>query len=201
MVGYLEFLRGLFENPRGVRAPTPSSAFLSAAMADEVDLERPGLVIELGAGTGVVTEALLNRGIAAERLLVIESTPAFVKLLRQRFPDVRVVQGDALRFDQHVPPGSAVASVVSGLPLLSFPAALRSVLIDRALVLQGDGGRFVQLSYGWRPAVPGDSVLRVTRRFVWRNVPPAFVWTYTKAPAAARSQRTRIDHFPALTGP
>jgi phosphatidylethanolamine/phosphatidyl-N-methylethanolamine N-methyltransferase len=201
MVGYLEFLRGLFENPRGVRAPTPSSAFLSAAMANEVDIERPGLVIELGAGTGVVTEALLNRGIAAERLLVIESTPAFVKLLRQRFPDVSVVQGDALRFDQHVPPGSAVASVVSGLPLLSFPAALRSVLIDRALVLQGDGGRFVQLSYGWRPAVPGDSVLRVTRRFVWRNVPPAFVWTYTKAPAAARSQRTRIDRFPALTGP
>jgi phosphatidylethanolamine/phosphatidyl-N-methylethanolamine N-methyltransferase len=185
MVGYLEFWRGLFENPRGVRAPTPSSAFLSAAMANEVDIERPGLVIELGAGTGVVTEALLNRGIAAERLLVIESTPAFVKLLRQRFPDVRVVQGDALRFDQHVPPGSAVASVVSGLPLLSFPAALRSVLIDRALVLQGDG----------------DSVLRVIRRFVWRNVPPAFVWTYTKAPAAARSQRTRIDRFPALTGP
>lgn len=201
MVGYLEFLRGLFENPRGVRAPTPSSAFLSAAMADEVDIERPGLVIELGAGTGVVTQALLNRGIAAGRLLVVESTPAFVKLLRQRFPDVRVVQGDALRFDQHVPPGSAVASIVSGLPLLSFPAALRSVLIGRALVLQGDGGRFIQLSYGWRPAVPGDSVLRVTRRFVWRNVPPAFVWTYTKAPAAARSQRTRIDRFPALTGP
>jgi phosphatidylethanolamine/phosphatidyl-N-methylethanolamine N-methyltransferase len=200
MVGHLEFLRGLFENPRGVRAPTPSSAFLSAAMADEVDLQRAGLVIELGAGTGPVTQALLNRGIATERLLVIESTPAFVKLLRQRFPNVRVVQGDALSFDQHVPPGSAVASVVSGLPLLSFPAALRRALIGRGLVLQGDGGRFIQLSYGWRPAV-SDVALRVTRRFVWRNVPPAFVWTYTKAPAAARSQRTRIDRFPALTGP
>ena len=105
MAAYVEFLGGLFENPRGVRAPTPSSAFLSAAIADELDLERAGLVIELGAGTGVVTQALLNRGIAAERLLVIESTPAFVKILRQRFPNVRVIEGDALGFDQYCPPG------------------------------------------------------------------------------------------------
>jgi phosphatidylethanolamine/phosphatidyl-N-methylethanolamine N-methyltransferase len=198
MAAYLEFLRGLFENPKGVRAPTPSSAFLSAAIADEVDLERAGLVIELGAGTGVVTQALLNRGIAPERLLAIESTPAFVKLLRQRFPNVRVMQGDAVCFDQYVPSGSEVASVVSGLPLLSFPAALRSALIDRALTVQGDDGRFIQLSYGWRPAVQGDRALRVTGRFVWRNVPPAFVWTYTKAPVATRSRGTGTKRVPAL---
>jgi phosphatidylethanolamine/phosphatidyl-N-methylethanolamine N-methyltransferase len=179
MAGQLEFLRGLLEDPRRVCAPTPSSASLSAAIADEVDPERAGLVVELGPGTGVVTRALLNRGIPSERLLVIEITSAFVRLLQQRLPAVTVIEGDALAFEQYLPPKARVAAVVSGLPMLGFPIPLRRGVIEKSLALQGRGGRFVQLSYGWRPAVAPDDKLRVSRRMVWQNVPPAFVWTYT----------------------
>lgn len=178
MAGQLEFLRGFLEDPRSVCAPTPSSASLSAAIADEVDLERAGFVVELGPGTGVVTKALLNRGIAPERLLVIERTSAFVRLLQQRFPSITVIQGDALAFDRYLPNQARIAAVISGLPMLSLSVPLRRGLIEKSLSLQGRGGRFVQLSYGWRPAVPADEKLRVSHRLVWRNMPPAFVWTY-----------------------
>lgn len=180
MAGQLEFLRGLWEDPGSVRAPTPSSASLSAAIADAVDLERAGLFVELGAGTGVVTQALLNRGVAPQQLLVVEKTSTFVRLLRKRFPRVAVVEGDGLAFEQYLPEGARVAAVVSGLPLLTLPGPLRRNLISKSLALQGRGGRFVQLSYGWRPSVPPNKELQVSCRMVWRNIPPAFVWTLTR---------------------
>ena len=64
---YGEFLRGLVNDPRGVSAPTPSSPALSRAIAAEIDMARDGLVIELGPGTGVVTDALLQRGVPPGR--------------------------------------------------------------------------------------------------------------------------------------
>ena len=94
MSAYGEFLRGLVDDPKGVSAPTPSGPALSAAIAAKVDLKRPGLVVELGAGTGVVTEALVQRGIAPSRLVVVESGEFFCKLLKRRFPAAHVVMGE-----------------------------------------------------------------------------------------------------------
>lgn len=189
MAGYREFIRGLFQDPRGVSAPTPSSPALAAAMAAQVNPRRPGLVIELGAGTGVVTEALLKRGIAPERLLVIEYGTYFAGLLRQRFPGVRVVEGDGFAFEDYLPDGAAIAAVVCGVPLLNFSVRKRRTLIERSLALQGAGGRFIQLSYGWNPPVKSAAGIRPSGQTVWRNFPPAHVWTYVvgaqRAPAAA----------------
>ena len=180
MRGQLEFLRGLWEDPRSVSAPTPSSSSLSAMIAAQADFERPGLVIELGAGTGAVTRALLERGLCPQRLVVIERTPAFVRLLKDRFAQVRVIEGDALMFDEYFPAKTAIATVVSGLPLLNLPAPARRLLIEKSLRLQGSGGRFVQLSYGGRPAVSPGNNLTVRRLRVWRNFPPAYIWTYER---------------------
>lgn len=184
MAGQFEFMRGLLENPGGVCAPTPSSAILSAAIAAEVDVGCAGLIVELGAGTGVVTQALLNRGVLPERLLVVERTSVFVRLLQQRFPAVRVIEGDGLKFDEYLPEDARIAAVVSGLPMLSFALPVRRSLIEKSLALQGSAGRFIQLSYGWRPAVPPNDKFHVSRRIVWRNLPPAFVWTYRAKRAA-----------------
>ena len=180
MSEYGHFLRGLLDNPRNVSAPTPSSPALSAAIAAQVDPARLGLVIELGAGTGVVTQALLARGIQPERLMVFENGEIFAALLAERFPGVRVVCADALCFERHLPAGEPVAAVVSGLPLLNFPQGVRRNLIRKALALQDAEGCFVQLSYGWQPATADDR-LQIGKTVVWRNFPPAHVWTYRKA--------------------
>src|SRR6476620_2098117 len=112
---YADFLRGLVRDPKGVSAPTPSSPALSRAIAAEVDISRDGLVIELGPGTGVVTEALLRRGVSPDRLAAIESEPSFVQLMRRRFPDIWVFQGDALAFEACIPSSVKIAAIVSGL--------------------------------------------------------------------------------------
>jgi phosphatidylethanolamine/phosphatidyl-N-methylethanolamine N-methyltransferase len=177
---YAGFLRGLIHDPKGVSAPLPSSPALARAIAAEIDPSHQGLVIELGPGTGVVTQALLEHGIAAERLVAIEQEPSFVGLMRERFAQVTVCDGDALLFENCIPARAKVAAVVSGLPLLNLPLPTRRSLLRRALGCQDRGGRFIQLSYGWHPPVSPEPGTRLSGKLVWRNFPPAHVWTYRK---------------------
>src|SRR4051812_28024303 len=180
VVDYADFLRGLVNDPRGVSAPTPSSPALARAIAAEVDISRDGLVIELGPGTGVVTDALSRRGVPPDRLAAIESEPSFVQLMRRRFPGIRTFQGDALTFEACIPSGAKIAAIVSGLPLLNFPLAIRRSLLRRALASQDEGGSFIQLSYGWRPPVRPEPGMSLDKKLVWRNFPPAHVWSYRR---------------------
>jgi phosphatidylethanolamine/phosphatidyl-N-methylethanolamine N-methyltransferase len=177
---YGDFLLGVFKNPRGVSALTPSSPSLALAIAREVDAGRDGVVVELGPGTGAVTSALLAQGIGAERLLLIESEPQFVQVLRRLYPALDVRRGDALRLEDYLPRACPVAAVVSGLPLLHFPVQTRRSLVRRALACQGPEGVFIQLSYGWRPPVAPELDFAVAKKRVWSNFPPAHVWTYRK---------------------
>jgi phosphatidylethanolamine/phosphatidyl-N-methylethanolamine N-methyltransferase len=187
MSAYGDFLKGAMLDPGGVAAPTPSSPALAAAIAAKVDPLKPGLVVELGAGSGAVTEALLARGIAPERLIAVEFNDYFAKLLVQRFPGVTVIRGDAFELDKHLPIGEPIAAIVSGVPLLNFPLRDRRALIERALVLQGVSGRFIQLSYGWRPPVVSVFGVAPARDIVWRNFPPAHIWTFS-----AQAQRASV---------
>jgi len=187
-MSYGDFLRGLLKDPRAVSAPTPSSPALAAAMAAMVDPLRQGLVVELGAGTGVVTEALLQRGISPDRLVVIEHSVYFADLLRSRFPGATVIQGDAFAFERYLPEHARISAVVSGVPLLNFPLWRRKFLIDQALAAQNAGGRFVQLSYGWQPPIPPGR-RELTKTIVWRNFPPAHIWTYRALPQEVMSTR------------
>ena len=54
-------------------------------------------MIELGPGTGPITEALVEHGVNPSRLVLVEFNPTFCQLLRQRFPEATVVQADAYR--------------------------------------------------------------------------------------------------------
>jgi len=199
-MSYGDFLRGLLKNPRAVSAPTPSGPVLAAAMAEKVDPLRPGLVVELGAGTGVVTEALIARGISPDRLVVIEYSAYFADLLRSRFPGATVIQGDAFLFERYLPEDARISAVVSGVPLLNFPLWRRKFLIDRGLGVQDAGGRFIQLSYGWKPPIdPGRREL--SKSLVWRNFPPAHVWTYRALPQEVMATREApaVQPYPALS--
>jgi phosphatidylethanolamine/phosphatidyl-N-methylethanolamine N-methyltransferase len=174
---YGDFLRGLISNPKAVSAPTPSSPALANVIAAQLDFGRPGLVIELGPGTGAVTAALLRR-VPARRILAIERDGIFAASLRRNFPRLDVRSGDALAFEDFLPPNAVIAAVVSGLPLLHFPKEARRSLLNRSLACQGRGGLFIQLSYSWRPPVAPPPGVTLAKRMVWRNFPPAHVWTY-----------------------
>ena len=118
------FLRKLIENPRLTGAVAPSGPHLARAMAKAAAAACATVwSIELGPGTGPVTKALIEQGVARERLVLVEYDPAFCRLLAQRFAPARVVQGDAYDLAATLAEfaGQRIAAVVSSLPLLNQP--------------------------------------------------------------------------------
>lgn len=178
----VQFLRTWLEKPLRVGAVMPSGKPLARRMAQCVDPESTGPVIELGPGTGPVTEALVQRGIDPKRLVLVEFDPDFCRLLRTRYPEATVVQGDAYRLrrllDGIVREPSA--AVVSGLPLMTKPLRTRLRLISDAMALLKPGAPFVQFTYAVGSPIPKDlhGVSGVPSELIWLNVPPARVWTY-----------------------
>jgi len=172
------FLARFLAHPKRVGAIAPSGPYLTAAMATAADLF--GDVLELGPGSGVVTRALLARGLLPKRLTTIEYDSVFAASLRTRFPGVCVLQGDAFDFAA-LTGGMRFATVVSSLPLLNYPRDQGRALIAAALAVLPNGAPFVQFSYRWSsPVEPpeGATVSLATR--VWRNLPPAAVWVYRR---------------------
>jgi phosphatidylethanolamine/phosphatidyl-N-methylethanolamine N-methyltransferase len=180
----LRFLKSLVARPRAIGAIAPSSPALARKIALQIDPAWPGAVLELGPGTGVVTDALIARGIPADRLIVVEADPDLAQLMRQRFPTLRVIEGDAFDLDRSLPreAGDPLAATVSGLPLLNFPPAKRRALIISALTRMPPGRPFVQFSYGFTAPVPADSEISVEQAgLVLANLPPARIWVYRRA--------------------
>lgn len=176
------FFRSFFRSPRRVGAQIPTGKILARVLANAVDPTVSGTVIELGSGTGPVTQALVERGIAPDRLLLVESNSAFCSLLRQRFPQCRLMQTDALALPHDLersgkPP---VAAVVSCLPLMCLRPEVRVRLLLDYLQLMGPNGRFIQFTYAYGSPVPlhGLPVHASASRRIWRNVWPATVWVY-----------------------
>ena len=144
----------------------------------------PGPVIELGPGTGPVTEALIGEGVDPQRLVLVEFNPAFCQLLRKRFPEATVVQGDAYSLRQvlgGIIQGPA-AALVSGLPLFTKPMRMRLRLLREAFELLRPGAPFVQFTYAVVPPIPRKlaGVRAEASERIWKNMPPARVWVYRK---------------------
>ena len=82
----LRFIRTWLENPLKVGAVTPSGKILARTMARYVDPNSEGPIVELGPGTGPVTDALIKNGVDPARLVLVEFDPAFCRLLQERYP-------------------------------------------------------------------------------------------------------------------
>jgi len=180
----VRFIRSWFEKPLTMGAISPSGKLLARTMASYVDPSVPGPVIELGPGTGPVTEALVEQGVDPSRLVLVEFNPDFCRLLRTRYPDATVIRGDAYSLRRML--GSMLeqpaAAIVSGLPLVTKPLKTRVRLIREAFRLMQPNAPFVQFTYAVMPPIPkalGGVSTEASER-IWMNVPPARVWVYRK---------------------
>ena len=191
------FFRSLITAPRLTGAVAPSGRPLARAMAQAVGGLSHGLIVELGPGTGPVTRALLERGLDPRRLVLVEYDPRFCRMLERRFETATVIQGDAYdlrrtlaRFAE-----KRIAAVVSSLPLLNQPPLRRERLIADAFDLMGPEGVFVQFTYGLVSPIPREACLgRYSAHAgapIWRNLPPARVWTYRLDSHATRASLGR----------
>jgi len=181
------FVRTWLRNPRRVGALAPSGPALAALIT--ADIPRDGAaVIELGAGTGVFTRALLARGVTSDKLVLVEADPAFASTLRHQFPALRIMQMDAAQLGMTGDffGGARADAIVSGLPLVAMPLEQAVAIVHCAFArhLAADGA-FYQFTYVPRCPIPARYLEAMRIRAVrvgiaWLNFPPAVVYRFER---------------------
>ena len=180
----IRFFKGWQRDKKGVGALLPTSSVTARRMTDVIDPQSGLPVLELGAGTGVITKAILERGIAPHNIVSIEYAPHFYDLLRARFPEVDVRNGDVFELDDVLGDRRAETfdCVISAVPMLSFPLERRIHLMKNLLSRIPRGRPVVQITHGPLSPLPAmPDVYSITHfDFVVRNIPPAQLWIYRR---------------------
>jgi|GEM_PF-681238 len=204
------FFNQFIRQPDMVGSICPSGAALSRQLLHGIPIEGNGLVIDLGAGSGPVSEGMLHLGIAKDRILAVEALDAFKAPFSARCPGVPLVIGDARDLKailDREAPGREVCAVVSSLPFRVLgPELTHSILDEIHLVLGERGGRLMQYSYAWwlRYPLKDNGFEPASARMVWNNLPPARVEAYLAAVPRTRgtTRKTRgLAHFVNSTLP
>lgn len=179
------FFRRFLKNPVAVASLTPSSPALGRLVAQQIRRAEDEYVVELGCGTGAITRALLDGGVPPEKLIAVDLDAALLDVLREDFPDITVLECDAAKIAQCLPPAvvGKVGTVVCGIPISLLPRKVQRRIVDEMFAVMPPGNRF--LAYTHRPISPlprrelGLKGQRLARTL--RNLPPASVWGYTRA--------------------
>ena len=184
----LRFFKGWIDKPKAVGSIVPTSSVTARRMASVVDPGSGLPVLEVGPGTGVITRAILARGIKSENLYAVEYSEDFVRHLEDHYPGVNVIQGDAFDLNKTLGDkrGLRFDSVISGVPLLNFPVAQRIAYLEDLLNRIPVGRPVVQLTYGPLSPIPAGRGNYTVKHFdfVIRNIPPTQLWIYRR-PASA----------------
>ncbi len=185
----LTFFREWIKHPLQMASVLPSGQPLARMMISAMP-DQAECVIELGGGTGVITEALLDHGVSPAQLLVLEMNETMHGILRNRFPHAHVLCADARHVNELAQRTGVLApagadAILSSLGLLTMPPSLQRDILAAAFAVLRPGGVFVQYTYGWRS--PLDEQVRKDMRLrservgmVWRNLPPAQVYVYSR---------------------
>nr|WP_316651788.1 class I SAM-dependent methyltransferase [uncultured Gellertiella sp.] len=180
----IRFFRGLMDKPRSVGAIVPTSGYTARRMASVINPQSGLPVLELGPGTGVITRAILGRGVPPEKIYSIEYSSDFYQHLVEQYPGVNFIHGDAFNLDHTLAhlEGQQFDSVISGIPLLNFPMHARVHMLEQLLDRLPPGRPVVQFSYG-----PVSPIAAMPDRyhiqhfdFIMRNIPPAQIWLYRR---------------------
>jgi len=175
------FLRRWLANPLQMGSVIPSSPVLCRRIAAVVERKEDEVVLELGAGTGVVSRALLNAGIPPERLVVVEIVPDMAEHLRRVLPGVNVIQGDAFELSRALPERmqGKVGTAICGIPLVMLPLEQQRRFVD-AVERVAPGKGFLLYTYCITSPLPYRKLGLTARREAWTplNIPPASVWRY-----------------------
>jgi len=182
----LLFLKRLIKNPRSLGAIAPSSKALARFICRHIDYKEGDYVIEIGAGTGSFTRAILNSGVPASKLIVVELDKELAQYLRLHFPAIQVIHGNATILEALIPACviGNVQTIVSGIPMVNIPKKVQKEIIDSCFRILGEEGGILQFTYGSVSPVSAESFGFFAQKLgrVLQNFPPATVWRYTLKP-------------------
>lgn len=187
---HIRFVKAALRSPGAIGAIAPSSAFLARRMVSDLKLGPGQLLVELGPGTGPMTEQIRQILPNPAAYVGIERDAHFVSLLGRRFPELRFVQGSAEHAVQHIAAieHQQVGAIISGLPFASLPPSVQDGIVGslKQMMQPGTIFRTFQYVHAW----PLPTAMRFRRlmnglfgkgrvsRPIMRNVPPAFVLTW-----------------------
>ncbi len=178
------FLRAWFRSPLSIASLVPSSAATGRAFARLIDLSRDGDILELGSGTGAISQSLLAAGIPSSRLILVERDPELAGYLRRQFPRLRLVQEDAACIGSTLEELGVqrLSVVVSSLPIVWFPLPAQADIVEACFQRLGAGGEFLQMTNQPASPMPMKKLGLAGERAVtiWRNFPPSFIWCYRR---------------------
>ena len=178
------FFRQWLRSPKSMGSVLPSSRVLARAIAKEVAWQPGQYVVELGGGTGAITQGLIEHGIPRDRIIVIELDGSLYSYLKDRLTGCTVIQGDATRLDEILARQGVgeVGTVLSGLPMVGMPEAFQRAIVEQSFKVMKPGSFMLQYSYSPIAPVPAAKLgitAKIARYVLW-NFPPAAVWRYTK---------------------
>ncbi|ETZ07025.1 16S ribosomal RNA methyltransferase KsgA/Dim1 family protein [Holospora obtusa F1] len=172
-------------NPKQLGALFPSSRALARAMAKCAleGLNSQEKILELGAGTGRFTQALIEAGIPEHRLICIEIDPNLGMYLKKKFPKAKIVLGNACALEEALKAEQLsmnIGVVVSGLPMLNFPDLVQKEILRGCFKVLKSKGQFLQFTYSPFTSIRSQCFpLEKTRKcWVFNNFPPATIWSY-----------------------
>lgn len=192
------YLKRWAANPLQMGAVLPSSPTLCRRIVEQVRRGPEEAVLELGAGTGVVTRALLRAGVPAERLLALEIEAELAEHLGTMLPDGQVLRGDAFALAELVPRRwhGRIGTVICGIPMVMLPLERQAALVA-AMEQVAPGRGFLHYTFCITSPLPWRKLGLTARREAWtpRNLPPASVWRYARphqsVPVPPRPTRAR----------
>lgn len=174
------FLKKFLVKGRTISSAVPSSQAMCQGVLESVDFGRPGTIVELGAGTGPVTEAVLTRLRAHHRFVTVENDPDFCEVLRRRFPETPLIQSDATQIAEPLARMGihTVDYVLSGLPTPSLSIRAMVRLWRWLQTALAPNGQFIQITVA--PVLYRRFYKRlfesVDYRMVWSSIPPGGVY-------------------------
>ncbi|MBR0679192.1 methyltransferase domain-containing protein [Roseomonas eburnea] len=182
--GFSLFLRRWMANPLQMGSVVPSSPALGRRVAALVERQGDEVVVELGAGTGAISRALLAGGVPPERLVVVEIVPEMARHLARSLPGVTVIEGDAFALSEALPAAlhGKVGTAICGIPLVLLPTEQQRRFVA-AVESVAPGRGFLLYTYCATSPLPYRKLGLTARREAWTplNLPPASVWRYRPA--------------------
>ena len=169
-----------------IGAVAPSSSALARIITRDI---RPdaGPVIELGPGTGAFTRCILSKGVPESNITLVENSPDFTALLRQRFPEARLLEMDVTRMRRGEDPGKTMEAqaVISGLPLLTMGTRAQWNVVGACMQSLRAGAALYQFTYMTKCPVAPEILARMGLRAErigssLFNLPPASVFRITR---------------------
>ncbi len=182
----LIWLKNWIRYPLVLGAVLPTQKFASDIMASEVD-SNTSMVVELGAGTGQITNSILNKNINEKDLILVEINKEFSEILKKKFPKAQIFSEDAISFFEKFPKrfNKKIDMIISGIPLVSLDKNTRNKICELSVNNLSESGTFFQITYFIRCSFPNEIIKKYKlskklKGFTPFNIPPAFIWKIYK---------------------